>query len=40
MCFLGAECSNGRQPRDRVAVCSQKRAFFVTALVLGALLGN
>lgn len=35
----GAECNNGRIPRERVAVCSQKRALCVTATVLGALLG-
>lgn len=37
--LVGAECSNDRQNRDRVAVCSQKRALCVTATVLGALLG-
>ena len=39
--FPGAESSNGRPPRDgrNVAVCSQKHALCVTAIVLGALLG-
>lgn len=31
---------SGRQVRNGVAVCSQKRALCVTAIVLGALLGT
>ena len=35
---LGGDSSGGRQTRNGVAVCSQKRALCVTTLVLGALL--
>lgn len=38
--FVGADSSGGRQTRNGVAVCSQKRALCVTAIVLAALLGT
>lgn len=38
--FLGGDSSGGRQTRNGVAVCSQKRALCVTAIVLAALLGT
>lgn len=39
--FTGHGDSNsGRPPREGVAVCSQKRAFCVTAIVLGTLLST
>lgn len=36
----GGDSSGGRQTRNGVAVCSQKRALCVTAIVLAALLGT
>lgn len=38
--FAGGDSSAGRQTRNGVAVCSQKRALCVTAIVLAALLGT
>lgn len=38
--YAGGDSSGGRQTRNGVAVCSQKRALCVTAIVLGALLGT
>lgn len=38
--FAGGDSSGGRQTRNGVAVCSQKRALCVTAIVLAALLGT
>lgn len=40
MCYTGGDSSGGRQTRNGVAVCSQKRALCVTAIVLAALLGT
>lgn len=37
---VGGDSSGGRQTRNGVAVCSQKRALCVTAIVLAALLGT
>lgn len=37
-CNLGGESSGGRQTRNGVAVCSQKRAMLVAGIVLGSLL--
>lgn len=34
----GGESSGGRQTRNGVAVCSQKRALLVAGIVLGSLL--
>lgn len=38
--YVGGDSSGGRQTRNGVAVCSQKRALCVTAIVLAALLGT
>lgn len=38
--ITGGDSSGGRQTRNGVAVCSQKRALCVTAIVLAALLGT
>lgn len=41
ICFLaGGDSTSGRPGREGVAVCSQKRALCVTAIVLGTLLGK
>lgn len=38
--IAGGDSSGGRQTRNGVAVCSQKRALCVTAIVLAALLAT
>lgn len=38
--FAGNDSNSGRPQREGVAVCSQKRALCVTAIVLGALLAS